>query len=79
MYPFELADDILATPLPIENGELIVPDGPGLGIDVDTSVIDRYPFLPGPWSYFRLDSPPSTVAVTGDHSVKWVDAPPVAG
>lgn len=75
MYPFELADDILAAPLPIDDGALVVPDRPGLGIDVDTSVIDRYPFLPGPWSYFRLDSPASTVAVTGDHSVKWVDAP----
>jgi L-alanine-DL-glutamate epimerase-like enolase superfamily enzyme len=74
MYPFELADDILAEPLPIENGHLVVPDGPGLGVDVDESVIDRYPFLPGPWSFFRLDSPPSTVAVVGDHSVKWVDA-----
>lgn len=74
MYPFPLADDVLAEPLPIEGGALVVPDGPGLGIDVDASVIDRYPFLPGPWSYFRLDSPASTVAVTGDHSVTWVDA-----
>lgn len=74
MYPFELADDILAEPLPIGAGELVVPDGPGLGIAVDESVVDRYPFLPGPWSYFRLDAPPSTVAVTGDHSVTWIDA-----
>ncbi len=73
MYPFELADDILVDPLPIVDGALVVPDGPGLGIAVDESVIDRYPFLPGPWSHFRLDSPPSTVSVTGDHSVKWVD------
>jgi len=32
----------------------------------------KYPFIPGPWSFFRIDSPLETVAVTGDHSVKWV-------
>jgi L-alanine-DL-glutamate epimerase-like enolase superfamily enzyme len=79
MYPFQLADDILAAPLPVVDGHLVVPDGPGLGMTVDESVIDRYPFVPGPWSLFRLDSPPSTVAVTGDHSVTWVDAPAQPG
>jgi L-alanine-DL-glutamate epimerase-like enolase superfamily enzyme len=72
MYPFPLATEILAEPLPIDGGDLVVPAGPGLGIDVDERVIDRYPYLPGPWSEFRVDSPPSVVAVTGDHSVKWV-------
>jgi L-alanine-DL-glutamate epimerase-like enolase superfamily enzyme len=77
MYPFPAADEILTEPLPIQDGYLIVPnDRPGLGIDVDESVVDRYPFIPGPWSLFRLDSPPSTVAVIGDHSVKWVDPAP---
>jgi L-alanine-DL-glutamate epimerase-like enolase superfamily enzyme len=74
MYPFPAADEILAEPLTIEQGELVVPKGHGLGIDIDERVIDRYPFLPGPWSIFHIDSPPSTVAVIGDHSVKWVDA-----
>jgi L-alanine-DL-glutamate epimerase-like enolase superfamily enzyme len=72
MYPFPAADEILAEPLAIRNGYLTVPGGPGLGIEVDERVVDRYPFLPGPWSIFRLDSPPSTVAVIGDHSVPWV-------
>ncbi len=72
MYPFPAADEILAEPLTIEQGDLIVPNGPGLGIDIDERVIARYPFIPGPWSIFRIDSPPSTVAVIGDHSVKWV-------
>jgi D-galactarolactone cycloisomerase len=74
MYPFPLADEILAEPLAIDRGYLRVPDGPGLGVAIDESVIERYPFLPGPWSYFRIDSPLETVAVTGDHSVKWVEA-----
>jgi hypothetical protein len=37
-------------------------------------VIEKYPFIPGPWSLFRIDSPLETIAVTGDHSVKWIAA-----
>jgi L-alanine-DL-glutamate epimerase-like enolase superfamily enzyme len=73
MYPFPAADEILKESLRIENGDLIVPDGPGLGVEINEKVIERYPFIPGPWSYFRIDSPAETVAVIGDHSVKWVE------
>jgi len=72
LYPFPLAEEILAEPLDIRNGHLVVPDGPGLGVEINERVIEKYPYKPGPWSFFRLDSPPETVAVTGDHSVKWV-------
>jgi L-alanine-DL-glutamate epimerase-like enolase superfamily enzyme len=72
MYPFPLADEILVEPLDIAGGYLKVPDRPGLGIEVDERVVDRYPYVPGPWSIFRIDNPPQTVAVTGDHSLKWV-------
>ncbi len=71
MYPFPLADDILVEPLQIEGGDLVVPSHPGLGVEVNESVIERYPWVPGPWSYFRIDSPPETWYVTSDHSVKW--------
>jgi L-alanine-DL-glutamate epimerase-like enolase superfamily enzyme len=71
MYPFPLADEILKEPLDIRKGILRVPKGPGLGVDVDERVIEKYPFIPGPWSFFRIDSPAETIAVTGDHSVKW--------
>ncbi len=74
MYPFPLADEILREPLPIADGDLIVSGAPGLGMEIDERVIAKYPFLPGPWSFFRIDSPAETVAVTGDHSVKWVAA-----
>ena len=74
MYPWPLAGEILREPLAIERGDLIVPKGHGLGVEIDEHVIEKYPFIPGPWSYFRLDSPPETVAVTGDHSLKWVAA-----
>jgi L-alanine-DL-glutamate epimerase-like enolase superfamily enzyme len=71
MYPFPLASEILKTPLTIERGNLVVPAGPGLGVEIDESVIWRYPWIEGPWSFFTLDSPPGTFAVTADHSVKW--------
>jgi L-alanine-DL-glutamate epimerase-like enolase superfamily enzyme len=71
MYPFPLAADILKDPLEIDHGDLIVPRAPGLGVTVDESVIERYPWIPGPWSLFRTDSPAETRAVTSDHSVKW--------
>lgn len=73
MYPFLLADDILTEPLRVEAGDLVVPDKPGIGVEVDESVIERYPYLPGPWSIFKIDSPPETLAVSGDHSAPWVD------
>jgi L-alanine-DL-glutamate epimerase-like enolase superfamily enzyme len=71
MYPFPLATEILTEPLPIERGELVVPRGPGLGLKVNESVIERYPWIPGPWSVFRLDSPAETWYVNSDHSLKW--------
>jgi L-alanine-DL-glutamate epimerase-like enolase superfamily enzyme len=76
MYPFPLADEILREPLNLDRGDLIVPKGPGLGVEIDERVIEKYPFIPGPWSFFKINSPPETVAVTGDHSVKWISAIP---
>ena len=71
MYPFPLAADILKEPLEIDHGDLIVPRKPGLGVEINESVIERYPWIPGPWSYFHIDSPAETLAVTSDHSIKW--------
>lgn len=76
MYPFPLADEVLCEPLAVDGGELIVPNDPGLGIDVNERVIEKYPYIPGPWSFFRIDAPPETIAVTGDHSLKWVPTEP---
>jgi L-alanine-DL-glutamate epimerase-like enolase superfamily enzyme len=71
MYPFPLAGEILKNPLEIERGSLVLPPAPGLGVAVDESVVDRYPWIPGPWSYFRTDSPAETRAVVSDHSIPW--------
>ena len=73
MYPFPLSDEILKETLDIKKGYLKMPSGPGLGIEINEGVIDKYPFIPGPWSYFHQKSPARTIAVTGDHSVKWVN------
>jgi hypothetical protein len=72
MYEFPLAHEILAEPLVIDQGNLVVSREPGLGVKVDESVIEKYPWRPGPWSFFTLISPPETFAVVSDHSVKWV-------
>ena len=72
MYEFPLAHEILAKPLEIERGDLIVSREPGLGVIVNEAVIEKYPWRPGPWSYFTLISPAETYAVVSDHSIKWV-------
>jgi D-galactarolactone cycloisomerase len=35
-------DGMLAEPLPVRNGEIAVPGGPGLGIKIDTRAIEQY-------------------------------------
>ena len=70
--PFPLAAEILTEPLELDRGDLIVPRAPGLGVDgrrVASSSAIRG--SPGPWSFFRTDSPAETRAVTADHSVPW--------
>jgi L-alanine-DL-glutamate epimerase-like enolase superfamily enzyme len=47
-YPFPLGDELLKQPLSIENGELMIPERPGLGVAVNESVIERYPWKSGP-------------------------------
>jgi L-alanine-DL-glutamate epimerase-like enolase superfamily enzyme len=78
MYPFPLAAEVLKDALQIDHGDLIVPRGPGLGVEVDESVIQRYPWIPGPWSFFRIDSPRETRSVTADHSEPWYGEMPGA-
>jgi L-alanine-DL-glutamate epimerase-like enolase superfamily enzyme len=74
MYPFPLAAEVLSDPLKIDHGDLIVPREPGLGVQIDERVFAKYPWIPGPWSFFRTDSPAETFAVTSDHSIKWEQA-----
>jgi L-alanine-DL-glutamate epimerase-like enolase superfamily enzyme len=55
MYPFELAFEILEEQPAVADGRMTVPDGPGLGVEVDMDVVDRYPFVEGPWTEFHYD------------------------
>ncbi|MEF8851468.1 MAG: mandelate racemase/muconate lactonizing enzyme family protein [Haloarculaceae archaeon] len=55
MYPFDLAFDVLAGEPDVAEGRLGVPDGPGLGVDVDMSVVEEYPFVEGPWTAFEYE------------------------
>jgi L-alanine-DL-glutamate epimerase-like enolase superfamily enzyme len=72
MYEFPLAEEILKEPLNIVDGDLTVPRTPGLGVEVNEAVIEKYPWKPGPWSTFTLIEPPGTWAVYNDHSVQWI-------
>lgn len=55
MYPFPLARDLLTTTPTITKGSLQVPDGPGLGVEVNRDVFDSYPYIDGPWTEFEYD------------------------
>lgn len=79
MYPFPVASQILKEPLPVEHSQLIVPREPGLGIEVNEDIIEKYPWIPGPWSYFRIDSPRRMLAVVGDHSVPSLEVKDLEG
>ncbi|MDR9382132.1 MAG: enolase C-terminal domain-like protein, partial [Natronomonas sp.] len=39
---FGWEDDVIENPFSIEDGHLTVPDGPGLGIEVDEDAVERY-------------------------------------
>jgi len=74
MYPFPLAEEILAEPLPVSKGMLQIDRArPGLGIDVNERVVERFPWVSGPWSVFKIDSPAQTWAVGGDHTRRKLD------
>jgi muconate cycloisomerase len=50
MPAYYAKDDILAEPFPVRNGAVHIPEGPGLGIDVDRDKLARYTVetLPAP-------------------------------
>jgi galactonate dehydratase len=53
--------EMLQTPLRRDGGYMPIPEGPGLGVDLDLRIIDRYPY--SPWEY------PPDVRMRGDGSV----------
>jgi L-alanine-DL-glutamate epimerase-like enolase superfamily enzyme len=71
MYPFPLAAEVLTESLQLDHGDLILSQLPGLGVQVDESVIERYPWIPGPWAFLRTDSPAGQRAITGSLAEPW--------
>lgn len=55
MYPFDLAFDLTEGEPPVTDGHLTLPDDPGLGFDLNPDVIDRYPYIEGPWTEFSYE------------------------
>jgi L-alanine-DL-glutamate epimerase-like enolase superfamily enzyme len=47
MHQGPLQWDILATPPPIQNGRLALPDRPGLGAELAEGLAERYPYIEG--------------------------------
>jgi len=35
-------EDVLASPFPVEDGNVVLPKGPGLGIDPNPDVLEKY-------------------------------------
>lgn len=64
MYDYPAAKEIINDDIEIENGYLRVPRKPGLGIEINEEILEKYPWVPGPWSWFNISSPPMTVQMT---------------
>jgi len=71
MYAFPLAGEILKEALGMGGGYLAAGRVPGLGVTVDESVVERYPWIPWPWPCFRSERPAETRAVVSDHGIPW--------
>ena len=51
-----LREELLNQPIKMIDGELVVPDEPGLGIHLDDSIIEKYPYIPGSEQRFKVES-----------------------
>jgi L-alanine-DL-glutamate epimerase-like enolase superfamily enzyme len=77
MYPFPLAAEVLKEPLQLDHGDLVVPNGPGLGVEIDESVIGRYPWIPGEWSFLGMESLRDALAPGAGRSPEQAPSKPV--
>ena len=39
---FYLAHDLVRQPLPLRDGHVALPDGPGLGVEIDEAAVERF-------------------------------------
>ncbi|SEO89820.1 L-alanine-DL-glutamate epimerase [Halogranum amylolyticum] len=54
-YSYPLATEILKDDLDLSGGRFSVPDGPGLGVEIDLAVVEEYSFIDGPWTEFHYE------------------------
>ena len=76
MCPFPLAAEVLKEPLPLDHGDLILPARPGLGVQVDESVVERYPWIPGPRSFLPAEPSVESREITDAQSQQGHQKPP---
>ena len=43
-------------PLKIVDGEILIPDTPGLGIHINDEIIEKYAFIPGTEQRFKVET-----------------------
>jgi L-alanine-DL-glutamate epimerase-like enolase superfamily enzyme len=47
MYPFPLGEGILELSLSFDEGKMVLPSGPGLGVHLDHGLFEKNPYIPG--------------------------------
>lgn len=50
-----LREELLNEPLKMVNGEILIPDEPGLGIHLTDEIIEKYPYRPGTEQRFKVE------------------------
>lgn len=51
-----LREELLNEPIKMVNGEIIIPDEPGLGIHINDEIIQKYPYKPGTEQRFKVEN-----------------------
>ena len=54
--PNPLREELFVEPLRFENGEIVIPDTPGLGVFINDDIIRKYPYQPGKIQRFKIES-----------------------
>jgi D-galactarolactone cycloisomerase len=50
-----LREELLIEPIEMIGGELVVPDLPGLGVQINDAILEKYPYVPGTIQRFRIE------------------------
>ncbi len=51
-----LREELLNQPIKMVNGEIVIPDEPGLGIHIDDEIIEKYAYIAGTEQRFKVES-----------------------